>query len=447
MDNRPMRHGMAGQEFCAISPDSIRVFGQKLARTEWLSGKELRAYQAPVLARLLAHARQTTDFYKDRLEFDLGSQERIERVWPGIPILRRPEAIANRERLKSRGAPPEAGPIIDAQTSGSTGMPFRFARSAVMLVTDGALTERMYRWWRVDGKKSFARIFWDQTEQPSPRSRTGRGWHSARPNGIIHSLSHTFEIVSLLDWLSGHRPDYFGAYSSILKGLAVAAQERRGELKFDLMFSFGTVLDQDTRALCRSVFGAEIADTYGAQEVGHIAAQCRDCGEYHISAETCLVEILHDDGSRAAPGEIGRVIVTPLYNYAMPFVRYELGDLAEVGTPNPSCGRGLPTLRRILGRSRNLFRFRDGTMVWPSAGRFYEFIALKQFQVVQTDFEHIEIRYVPESPARPLDLAVLTQRIQSALRQPVDVTVRAVDTIQRSRSGKYEDFISLVPAG
>jgi phenylacetate-CoA ligase len=447
MDNRPMHHGMADYESCAIDPNSIRVFGRKLARTERLSGKELRAYQAPVLARLLAHARQTTDFYKDRLEFDSGSQERVESFWPSIPILRRPEAVANREKLKSRGAPPEAGPSIDEQTSGSTGMPFRFARSAVMLLTDGALTERMYRWWRVDGKKSFAKIFWDQTEQPSPRSFTGAGWHSARPNGIIHSLPHTFDIVTLLDWLSGHRPDYFAAYSSILKGLAVAAQERKGELKFDLIFSFGTVVDQDTRDLCRSVFGAEIADTYGAQEVGHIAAQCCDCGEYHISAETCLVEILRDDGSRAAPGEIGRVIVTPLYNYAMPFVRYELGDLAEVGTANPSCGRGLPTLRRILGRDRNLFRFRDGTKVWPSAGRLYEFIALKQFQVVQTDFDHVEIRYVPEPAAPPVDLSVVTQRIRSALRQPVDVTVRAVGAIQRSRNGKHEDFISLVPTG
>ena len=76
---------------------------------------------------------------------------------------------------------------------------------------------------------------------------------------------------------------------------------------------------------------------------------------------------------------------------------------------------------------------------------FRNFIAMKQFQVVQTDFDHIEIRYVPESADQPIDLPALTQRVRSTLRQPVDVTLRAVDAIPRSRNGKYEDFISQVP--
>jgi phenylacetate-coenzyme A ligase PaaK-like adenylate-forming protein len=122
-------------------------------------------------------------------------------------------------------------------------------------------------------------------------------------------------------------------------------------------------------------------------------------------------------------------------------------DLAEAGTAILSCGRGLPTLRRILGRYRNVFRFRDGTKVWPTPAPLKTSIALKQFQVVQTDFDHIEIRYVPESADQPIDLAALTQRVRSALRQPVNVTLRAVPTIPRSPNGKYEDFISQVPMG
>src|SRR5439155_11007545 len=99
-------------------------------------------------------------------------------------------------------------------------------------------------------------------------------------------------------------------------------QDRGIELKFERLFSFAAVLDQETRDLCRSAFGAEIADTYGTQEVGHIAAQCPACGDYHISAETVVVEVLRDDGSPAAPGEVGRVIVKPLYGSAMPLIRY-----------------------------------------------------------------------------------------------------------------------------
>src|SRR5262249_31189179 len=93
-------------------------------------------------------------------------------------------------------------------------------------------------------------------------------------------------------------------------------------------------------------------------------------------------------------------------SYAMPLIRYELGDYAEVGTKNPRYGRTLPTLPRILGRYRNLFRFRDGTRIWPVATRFFlhEFMSLRQFQIVQTDFDHIEIRYVPCGEAKPVDL-------------------------------------------
>jgi phenylacetate-CoA ligase len=419
--------------------------GQKLALTERLTGVELHAYQAPLLTKLLAHAQQTTDFYKDRLDFDCGNPDDIKRNWSEVPFLTRAEAVANSEKLKSRIVSPEIGPIVDLESSGSTGMPLRFKRTAESLLADVALTERMYRWWGVDGNKSLARIAFDHAgEGETARALTTRGWRPDYPNGVKHFLSTGFDIDVQLDWLTAHRPNYLASYSSILKELAILAQKRGIALRFDLVFSSSTVVDSDLRALCQTVFDSDVADTYGAQETGHIAAQCSSCGEYHISAENCLVEILRDDGSPAAPGEIGRVIVTPFHSVAMPFIRYELGDLAEAGTASPSCGLGLPTLRRILGRYRNLFRFRDGSTIWPIPAQFLKLIALKQFQVVQTDFDHIEIRYVPESTDEPINLLDLTQRIRSALRQPVDVKLLAVETIPRSQNGKYEDFISHV---
>jgi phenylacetate-CoA ligase len=425
---------------------AIDALGQEFARTERLSADELHVHQAPLLAKLIDHASRHTDFYKGRLDFDTGQPKSIARTWSKIPILTRAEAIANREKLRSRSTPPEVGAIVDMTSSGSTGMPFRFKRTAETLLADQILTDRMYRWWRVDGNKSLAQIAFDNAgEAQTGRTLTTRGWRPACPNGIKHFLSTAFDIDTQLDWLVALRPNYLGSYSGILKELALVAQKRGIELPFELIFSFATVVDPDVRTLCRTVFGSEIADTYGAQEAGHIAAQCGDCGEYHISAERCLLEILRDDGFAAAPGEIGRAIVTPFYSYAMPLIRYELGDMAEAGAVNPSCGRGLPTVRRILGRYRNLFRFRDGTTVWPTPAHFRNFIAGKQFQVVQTDFDHIEIRYVPESCDQPIDLPALTQRVRSTLRQPVDVTVRAVDAIPRSRNGKYEDFVSQVP--
>ena len=207
------------------------------------------------------------------------------------------------------------------------------------------------------------------------------------------------------------------------------------------------MVDQETRDICRQVFKADIADTYGAEEAGHFASQCPHCDEYHTSAETTHLEILRADGSHAAPGEIGRVIVTSLYNYAQPLIRYEPGDLAEAGSERARCRRGLPSLRRILGRYRNVFRFRDGRIVSPSAGQFRlrEFLPLKQVQIVQLDHDRVEICWLGDGEEHPVDLAALTERVCTVLRQRVEVSLLKVDAIERSPSGKFEDCISLVP--
>jgi phenylacetate-CoA ligase len=430
------------------STGQVRAFGQILAMTEWLSPEELQSYQTPLLAKLLLHARKTTSFYKERLDEAPNSPEDVKKNWLSIPIMTRAEAVTNRIALLSRRTPRDSGPVIAGQTSGSTGIPFSFKKSGASVLAATALLERMFRWWSIDGTKSYAHIAPDtKKEAPAPDGRTTRGWHSNHPRGIKHFIAVEAGVDAHLQWLSTRRPSYLGTYAPVLKELAVATQKRGIDLKFSQLMSFGTVLDEETRELCRCVFGAEIADTYGAQEVDHIAAQCRACGEYHISAEATLVEVLRSDGTVAAPGEIGRVVVTPLYNYAMPLIRYELGDMAEVGSASSACRRGLPTLRRILGRTRNMFRFRDGTTLWPVSGAFRlgRFIALKQFQIVQTDLDHVEIRYVPEATDRPVDLSALTQRIHRVLRHPVDVVVRSVDRIERSSSGKYEECISHVP--
>ena len=102
---------------------------------------------------------------------------------------------------------------------------------------------------------------------------------------------------------------------------------------------------------------------------------------------------------------------------------------------------------RIFGRYWNLFRFRDGTTIWPVSTKFY----LKEFmtetvQITQTDFDNIEIKYVPDGAPEPVQIRPLTRRVRAILGQPVNVTVSAVDKIERTATGKYEDRISLVPS-
>lgn len=430
-------------------PELTRAFGRTLDQTQWLSLDKLRIYQAPLLSKLLVHAKAHTDFYRDRFEFDPTSPEAIEEAWSALPIITRAEAVKNREHLLSRYEPPETGPALDGETSGSTSFPFRYRRSQIALVAAQALNERMYRWWKVDGAKSCSRISYDrQHNAVPPDGATLAGWHSAYPQASYHILSTVADVTAQVDWLMRRRSAYLAAYPHILKEIALAIKRAKGDIRFDLLFSFGAVVDQETRDICRSVFGAEIADTYGADEAGHFASQCPQCGEYHLSAEATRVEILRADGSPASEGEVGRVVATSFYNYSLPLIRYEVGDLAEAGSSKPRCRRGLPAIRRILGRYRNVFRFRDGTIRSPHPERFglKETMALRQSQVIQIDYDRIEILWVGEGSDQSIDLPALEQRVRQVLGQKVDVTTRKVDALERSPSGKFEDCISLVPS-
>jgi phenylacetate-CoA ligase len=431
-----------------MTPELVSAFGKTLRETERLRWRKLQLYQQPLLKRLLQHARDTTTFYRSRLAFDCNSAEAIEEVWASIPVLTRIEANANRSALLSNAIPPETGGTFREETSGSTALPFEFLKSGLTVAATQALTERMFRWWSVEGSKCLARIAYDKEGRaPPPAGFASLGWQSSHAAGLLHFLNAAAETDVQLEWLRQRRPDYLAAFSTNIHRLALRAIDRKLDLTFALVMSFGTRVDPVIRDDCRTAFRAEIVDSYGSQEVGHVATQCPECGEYHLAIETSRIEILRDgDDQPARPGESGRIVATPFYNYAMPLIRYDMGDYAEAGTHNPKCSRGLPTVRRILGRARNRFRFRDGTVAWPELAdfRLRELMRFKDAQLVQTEVDHIDVRYVAEGSEEPVNPDLVTQRVRDILGQPVRVSLSNVERLGRITYGKIEDCVCLV---
>ena len=159
-----------------------------------------------------------------------------------------------------------------------------------------------------------------------------------------------------------------------------------------------------------------------------------------------LLEVVDADGYAAAPGSVGRIVVTPFYNFAMPLIRYELGDHGILSPEPCACGRTLPVLESVLGRSRNIFRFVDGTSTWPIllSRDFQAFVPNRQFQVVQLTHTDIEFRYVPVEENQVNDPLALTAYLKAKLHPTVSVALAPVSAIARSGGGKYEDCMSLV---
>ena len=186
-----------------------------------------------------------------------------------------------------------------------------------------------------------------------------------------------------------------------------------------------------------------------AEEFGYLALQCPEHEHYHVQSENVLVEILNDDGEPCQRGEIGRVIVTSLHNFAMPLLRYEIGDYAEVGSPC-ACGRGLPVLKQIIGRQRNMFVLPNGETRWPQidaqdiAGAFDDLPPITKFQLVQKTVERLEANLVVARPLTTKEEDTIRAYLQRGLGYEFEVRFCYVDDIPRSPRGKFEEFRSEV---
>ncbi|MCW8958745.1 MAG: phenylacetate--CoA ligase family protein, partial [Gammaproteobacteria bacterium] len=241
-------------------------------------------------------------------------------------------------------------------------------------------------------------------------------------------------------------PDYLLTHPSVMRDVARYCKEHGIKLPaLREARSLGEALPDGLREICHDAWGVEVTDVYSTTELGYLAFQCPEHEHYHIQSESAIVEILDNEGQPCQPGEVGRVIVTPLHNYATPLIRYEVGDYAELGEPC-SCGRGLPVIRHIQGRYRNLVTLPSGTLRYPRLGiqDLYEIAPIDQFQAIQHSLESIELKVVVPRPLSESERTALLRHFSQAIGNEFHYTLNEVDALHRSPGGKYEEFISAI---
>jgi phenylacetate-CoA ligase len=422
-------------------------FRDVLAETERLHPDKLQAYQESLLTPLLLHAYHHVPFYNKALARLCRNRDVDLSRWSEVPILTRAEAQRNIPALTAKIVPPHGGEVSVGETSGSTGRPIRYKINELAQIASLSATDRAFRWWQFDGNKSMASfVARTRDDAHPPDGKVEKGWRVGS-SGPHYMIDLSADTDMQIEWLRRRRPDYLTAHSFILLELAERASARAVNLKLERINSIGSVLTEEIRNACKEAFGVRPIDQYGAQETGLLACECPWCGHLHVNAETALVEILDAHGRPSEPGAVGRVIVTSFYNYAMPFIRYEIGDFAVAGPARSKCPVKLPALGQIMGRYRNAFTLRDGRTVYPyvPVSRLRQHLSFEQFQIIQTDLASIEVRFVPSHGGEHVDSGGL----QACLRELIDpsftVQAVAVDKIERSSSGKYEDYLSYVP--
>jgi phenylacetate-CoA ligase len=433
----------------------IETFDQFLttfSRTERLPPRELSLYHQQLLARLVRHAYDRVPFYRDRLRHLITSDGEVDlRQWNSVPFLSREDVIAHGRDMRVAGLPAEYGEIVELRTSGSTGgVPLQIAVNGLVAFVSNALLTRTARRFDIDTSHPLAMIiyFGNEPVPPYPEGGLKKGWSQADSAAPCYQLHLTTPIDQQLEWLARTKPSYLLTAPSNALGIGYSVTPEQGRaLGIEVVIMVGETVPDGARETIAERLGARAVAIYGCQEIGHIASECEVAPRYHVAVENALVEIVNDEGRDVAPGGRGRIILTGLYNYAMPFIRYEIGDVAVAGTQACACGRTLPVIERIVGRTRNAFVFRDGTRLWPrsfTVRPMHAFVPFRRYQLVQLDHETIEFRYESDGSGREPDLQALNAYARQVIHPSVSVRLVAVERLPAGPSGKLEEFISNV---
>jgi phenylacetate-CoA ligase len=430
------------------NPLSLLHGGRDPARP-W-DAANLERIQFKHLEKLVRHARETVPYYRDRIAaFDASSGEQ---GWRTLPILTRRHVQENTDALLSERIPARAGKQYMKQSSGSTGEPVRVVRTDFEQLYWTATTLRDHLWHRRDLDGTLCAIrahFHDGRAIRHEIRRAGWGPASdlAGGRGKLFMLPIATDPARQADWLLTHDPHYLLSYPTNLMALGEELERRGARLeRLHEVRTVGETLTPNVAERLRAVWNVPVTDLYSTEDVGIVALQCPAApGVYHIQSETLKVEIVDTEGRPCPPGVAGRVVVSNLHNFAMPLLRYDLGDYAEAGEPC-SCGRGLPTLRRIVGRLRNMLVLPNGERRWPLTG-CYEFrgiAPISRSQIVQLDTEHLELRVVAERRLTRDEERRITEVIHRWIGHPFHVRLTYLDAFPQNANGKFEDFISLV---
>lgn len=418
-----------------------------LDQMQWWTTQQLENYQLAQLKVLLTYFYEQSDWVARRL---VATGKRIEDLTASMDALRTLPLTQRRdyqdadEFFHARQVPQDHMPVSSRKSSGSTGQPVELFRSAGCGHAWQAVAMRDHLWHERDFKGRFA-VVRPAIGKPVSQKTWGPPVDLIYESGSSYAMDVTTDIAVLVDWLHEVNPHYLLIYPIVLR--SVLEHPRFEAKRLTHIKQVRTISENAPPALrenVKEVLNVPMVDIYSSEETGTIAMQCPVSGLYHTMDEMLITEVIRDDGSVCAEGEVGRVVVTDLCNLASPVIRYANMDYAERG-PTCPCGRGLKTLRRILGRERNMLKLPDGRSHWPTTGyRDYHQVAdVLQFQVIQKAMHSLEVRLVVRSGKLSMEQEkAMTDIICRWLSHPFECQYQYFDLqIPRSTSGKFEEFI------
>ena len=402
------------------------------------------------LIRLLRHAHDNAPYYTEILGRAgvVNSKEVNLSRFSEIPMLTKEIIRKHFDRLVSKDYTHRKR--YYNSSGGSTGEPTRFIQDSLYDKWGNATSYYYYKdilGIELDSCKKV--ILWGSERDLFTGSM---GWKARFANWVTNTLPlNSFVMMKesmqrYVETINSYKPDLIRGYASSLYELCNYVQKEKLRIHTPkVVISSAEKLTNEMRTRLEEVFGTKVYDFYGSRETSNIAGECRE-GPMHIFSFNNYVEILDNQNLPVCEGQEGRVVITSLHNYSMPFIRYEIGDMAVQGPSKCTCGNPLPTLRKITGRVTNHFIREDGALVSGAALTLTFNLKdwVKNFRIIQEDYSKVRILIVPEGDVIEYDQRDIENKLRFIMGQDCQVFWEFVDEIPRTPQGKYLYTQSLI---
>jgi phenylacetate-CoA ligase len=417
-----------------------------LKRSYWSEDK-LVAYQNKKLREIVRYAYDNVPFYHNWFRERKIRPEDLRTVkdLSKLSILRKEEVRRNHKDMVSKEF--DIPKLKACRTSGSTGEPLHFYlsnaedeyRKAKHIRASMSCGQRPRDKWVLITSPMYFR--------QATRLQKLIGFFAPISVSVYDDVATQIKTISCLN------PDVLDGYASSILLLAKEI-DRNGtnSITPKLLVSGADLIDVPSRKFVEKVFNAPLYDQYGCAELERLASQCEEKGDYHIDADSVVMQFVDENGEEVAPGESGEIVCTSLFNYAMPFIRYAVGDVGKTLAGNDcACGRTLPLMSMVEGR-------KDASIVLPDGRSLSSFVfiaatyqlsfydQIDKFRVIQKKVDHfIFLIKAKDNKIRDFAEKELVAHFCRILKlDPNEVTFEVVfvDDIPLDKSGKFQIIIS-----
>ncbi|NPV03145.1 MAG: phenylacetate--CoA ligase family protein [Syntrophaceae bacterium] len=423
-------------------------YWRELERTQYLPKDEIQQRQLDRLAAIVRYVYENNAYYRMRFnEAQINPDNmRYPEDFQRIPVLTKRDIRQHQELLISKGY--EKKRLMEAKTGGSTGKYLHVYFTEQCSEWRNACARRHDRWsgWEVGEPKAYV---WGNPKYQTGMKNRLRSFLLS-PVLYLDTMAVTKDSVCKFaqDWKTAKPTLLFGHAHSLYILAKAVIEHGIDEIRPKAIISSSMALLPHERILIESTFGLKVFDRYGCEEVGLIASECEMHRGMHINTDNLYVEYLNEDGNPTASGQYGKIVVTDLTNWAMPFIRYRIEDMAVPCDGECPCGRTLPLMKEVSGRIADFLVRKDGARVAGISlieNTLTKYHGIEQMQIIQDDLDRMTLNIVRDSRFGEDSIRSLERSMRDVFGSDLDIHFNFVNEILPEPNGKYRFSICRIP--